>query len=151
MKKQILNTHFINDTTDNDNLPDFIDLLIVLNKSKDIKLFNLPLNLKYIVLKTEVDEQNIKVPFGCEMQVFTEQEYKFIKYVFELPKRYKLQFLQEDFEEFINMKIIKIKGKFWYDLNFNGRGFIYYSINYNCADKLLSNKKLRENLLYKKY
>ena len=49
--KKILNTYFITDKTKNDDLPNNIDLLIVLNKDKNIKLLNLPTNIKYIVLR----------------------------------------------------------------------------------------------------
>mgnify|MGYP003347874237 CR=1 FL=1 len=102
--KKILNTYFITDKTKNDDLPNNIDLLIVLNKDKNIKLLNLPTNIKYIVLRNEIDEQNIKVPFDCEIQTSSIQNKKRILYVFELPKRFKLDFLQEIFNEFIQFK-----------------------------------------------
>lgn len=135
--KKILNTYIITDKTQNDNLRDDIDLLIVLNKDKNIKLLNLPTNIKYIVLRNEVDEQNIKVPFDCEIQTFSIQNKKRIMYVFELPKRYQLNFLQENFDSFLQIRIKRNNNKYIYDLNYNGRGFIAYQICFNCTDELL--------------
>ena len=125
--KKILNTYIITDKTQNDNLKDDIDLLIVLNKDKNIKLLNLPTNIKYIVLRNEVDEQNIKVPFDCEIQTFSIQNKKRIMYVFELPKRFKLDFLQEIFNEFIQMHSDEVIFAYEFIDNANISDMIHYN------------------------
>jgi len=62
-----------------------------------------------------------------------------------------IDILVESANEHVNAGNNQLRTAIEHQRKIRKKKLLYFALYYNCADKLLSNKKLRENLLYKKY